>query len=246
MDRLLASLMFFTRLPLWRLRTVPSECFKKVVIYWSLAGWIIGGMMAAVYYLCTFFLSFELSWGVAIITRLLLTGAMHCDGLADFLDGFGGGTSRERILAIMKDSHIGTYGVIGLILYFILLWQVGTSLPPLSVVVLILCGNTWPRFISSQVINLLPYARKEEESKAKVVYDRMTVGEWCFALITGCVAIPLLPHEIMVALITPVVIAALLIWLMYRKIGGYTGDCCGALFTLTELSFYITVIAIWR
>ncbi len=245
MNRLLASLIFFTRLPFWRLKSVPSECFKKVVVYWALAGWFIGGVMAATYYIGIQFLSPGLSWGIAIIARLLITGAMHCDGLADFLDGFGGGTTRERILAIMKDSHIGTYGVIGLVLYFLLLWQVG-SLPPVLVVILILCGNTWPRFVSAQVINILPYARKEEESKAKVVYDRMSAGEWCFALITGCAAVPLLPVSLMWALLAPVIVAAALIWLMKKKIEGYTGDCCGALFTLTELGFYLTALAIWR
>lgn len=244
MDRLLASLMFFTRLPFWKLKTVPSECFKKVVVYWALAGWFIGGLMASVYYIAVQFLNPELSWGIAIITRLLITGAMHCDGLADFLDGFGGGTTRERILMIMKDSHIGTYGVIGLVLYFLLLWQVGT-LPPGLVIVLIFCGNTWPRFVSSQVINLLPYARKEEESKAKVIYDRMSIGEWCFSLITGCISIMMLPMDLLGALIAPPVIAVVLIWLMNRKIGGYTGDCCGALFTLTELGFYLTALALW-
>ena len=60
----------------------------------------------------------SLAWIIAIVTRLLITGCLHEDGFADFLDGFGGGTTRERVLAIMKDSHLGTYGVIGLIAYF--------------------------------------------------------------------------------------------------------------------------------
>lgn len=64
-----------------------------------------------------------------MITRLLITGCLHEDGLADFFDGFGGGTSRERILAIMKDSHIGSYGVIGLIFYFGLFYLLVSSLP---------------------------------------------------------------------------------------------------------------------
>src|SRR5574344_2931621 len=59
-----------------------------------------------------------------LFRSLLLTGALHEDGFADFCDGFGGGTDRGKILVIMKDSHIGTYGVIGLVLYFLLLWNV--------------------------------------------------------------------------------------------------------------------------
>ena len=66
---------------------------------------------------------------LAIIARLLLTGALHEDGLADFFDGMGGGTSRERILQIMKDSHIGTYGVLGLIMYFLFFYNAMQELP---------------------------------------------------------------------------------------------------------------------
>ena len=67
----------------------------------------------------------------AILVRLLLMGALHEDGLADFMDGFGGGgTDRQRILDIMKDSRIGTYGVLGLIVYEMMLFTTLFSLPP--------------------------------------------------------------------------------------------------------------------
>lgn len=64
----------------------------------------------------------SIAWLLAILSRLLITGCLHEDGLADFFDGFGGGTTKERTLAIMKDSQIGSYGVIGLIGYFLLLF----------------------------------------------------------------------------------------------------------------------------
>ena len=66
-----------------------------------------------------------------MLSRILLTGALHEDGLADFCDGFGGGTTRERILSIMKDSHIGTYGVIGLICYLGMFYLLIYRLPML-------------------------------------------------------------------------------------------------------------------
>ena len=77
--------------------------------------------MAATLYFGSMILPWAVSVIVAIAVRLLITGALHEDGLADFLDGFGGGGDRARILAIMKDSHIGTYGVLGLIIYMSLL-----------------------------------------------------------------------------------------------------------------------------
>lgn len=120
---LLAAFIFFTRLPFWRLKEVPSECFKHVVPYWPWVGWLTGGIMVIVLWTCAQFMPISLAWILAIITRLFATGCLHEDGLADFFDGFGGGTTRERTLAIMKDSHIGTYGVIGLIIYFLLMLE---------------------------------------------------------------------------------------------------------------------------
>ena len=126
---ILAAFIFFTRLPFWRIREVPAECFKHVVPYWPLSGWLTGGIMAGVLWLSAQILPFSVAVLLALAARLLITGALHEDGLADFFDGFGGGTNRERILSIMKDSHIGSYGVIGLIFYFLLLWSLLMSLP---------------------------------------------------------------------------------------------------------------------
>ena len=110
-DRLLAALMFFTRLPFWRIKQVDAACFKHVVDYWPFAGWLTGGTMALVYWLAAGWFPGSVAALLAVGTRILLTGALHEDGLADCCDGFGGGTSRDRILSIMKDSRIGTYGV---------------------------------------------------------------------------------------------------------------------------------------
>lgn len=243
---LLAAFIFFTRLPFWRIKDVPSDSFKYVVPYWPLVGWLTGGLMALTLWLCAHILPVTVAWIVAIVVRLLLTGALHEDGLADFLDGFGGGATREKVLSIMKDSHIGTYGVIGLIVYYLLLMQM-TVLPLEILCLLVLCGDCWAKFVASQITNLLPYARKEEESKSKVVYSRMRIWEICIALVAGVLpAILLLPMRFWIALLFPVLVLLLLYFLMKRKIGGYTGDCCGALFMLCELSFYIGGLIIWK
>lgn len=243
---LLAAFIFFTRLPFWRIKDVPSDSFKYVVPYWPLVGWLTGGLMALTLWLCAHILPVTVAWVVAIVVRLLLTGALHEDGLADFLDGFGGGATREKVLSIMKDSHIGTYGVIGLIVYYLLLMQM-TVLPLEILCLLVLCGDCWAKFVASQITNLLPYARKEEDSKSKVVYSRMRIWEICIALVAGVLpAILLLPMRFWIALLFPVPVLLLLYFLMKRKIGGYTGDCCGALFMLCELSFYIGGLIIWK
>lgn len=241
---LLAAFIFFTRLPFWRLCEVPGECFKHVVPYWPFVGWLTGGVTAGVLWLTAQVFPFPVAVLLTIVSRLLLTGALHEDGLADFLDGFGGGTTRERILAIMKDSHIGSYGVIGLILYFLLLWSSLLALPLSFACVALLTGDVWSKLVSSQVINWLPYARKAEESKAKVVYNRMSIGEFILGLICGSLPLILfLPIKYWIVASFPIITFILMYLIMRRKLQGYTGDCCGAIFLLSELSFYLGIVA---
>ena len=247
--RLLAALTFFTRLPFWRIRQIPADAFKRVVPFWPLTGWLTGFTIALVIWLASQVMPLTLAWILAIVARLLLTGCLHEDGLADFIDGFGGGNSRERRLTIMKDSHIGTYGVIGLIVYFVLILQLPSVISRDTLCMLVLCGDCWAKCCAAQLINLLPYARTEEEAKNKTVYERMN---WWEALI--CVAAGLLPAYIMIfvlhwlpvsfcwLMLAPVAVMFLLALLMKRKIQGYTGDCCGATFLLCELSLYLATL----
>ena len=238
---LLAAFIFFTRLPFWRLKEVPSECFKHVVPYWPWVGWLTGGLMAMVLGLGSQVMPVSLAWILAIVTRLLVTGALHEDGLADFFDGFGGGTTRERTLTIMKDSHIGTYGVIGLIVYFLLMLEL-RHLPVPVLCTLVVCGDCWGKLCASQLINFLPYARKEEDSKAKVIYNRMSGKELFFCIAGGVLPLLLLPSYLWVALVAPCLVLAFLIRMMKRRLQGYTGDCCGATFLMCEMAFYISAL----
>ncbi len=249
--RLLAALTFFTRLPFWRIREIPSEQFKRVVPLWPLVGWLTGGVTAGVLLLCSqvMQLPLTLAWILALLARLLLTGALHEDGLADFIDGFGGGNTRERTLAIMKDSHIGTYGVIGLIVYYALMLQLPTVLSSNALFFAVLCGDAWSKCCAAQLINLLPYARTEDSAKNKTVYQRMTVPELLLCLFFGLAPAFLLygwlPVPSRWTLLVPPVVMLLMAGLMKRRIQGYTGDCCGATFLLCELAFYLSTLMVF-
>ncbi|MBO6068373.1 MAG: adenosylcobinamide-GDP ribazoletransferase [Bacteroidales bacterium] len=247
--RLLAALTFFTRLPFWRIREIPAQAFKRVVPLWPLAGWLTGFVMALVLWLCSNVMPLTLAWIVALVARLLLTGCLHEDGLADFIDGFGGGSTRERTLAIMKDSHIGTYGVIGLIIYFAAMLQLPASISRDTLCVIVLCGDCWAKCCAAQLINLLPYARKEEEAKNRTVYDRMKWHEFLLCLLFGLAPAAVmtfwldwLPLSFFWLLAVPVAVMLLMALFMKRRLQGYTGDCCGATFLLCELSFYLSVL----
>lgn len=244
--RLLAALIFFTRLPFWRITDVPPVYFKRVVDYWPFVGWLTGGIMAGTLWITAQYWPMQVAVLVGLFSRLAVTGSLHEDGLADFCDGFGGGTSREKILAIMKDSHIGTYGVVGLILYFGLLWNLLVTLSLPLACAAIVSGDAWSKFCASQIINTLPYARKEEESKAKVVYDRMNKSTLLLVFLGGILPILLfLDMNYWWAALAPLLVFIALLSLMRKRLQGYTGDCCGATFLLCELSFYLVINLIY-
>ena len=237
-----AIIIFYTRLPLWRYVTVPSEYFKNIIYYWPVAGWLTASVMAGVLYASSLILPVSVAVVLALTSRLLLTGALHEDGLADFFDGFGGGTSKQRILEIMKDSHTGSFAVLGLILYYLLLFTLLSSLPVWIACVAILAGDPFCKALCALITVRLSYARTEAESKVKTVYNNIHPAFYVLLVVFGFVPILfLLPPFYYLAMVLPVLVFFVLTQLMKIKIQGYTGDCIGALFLLVELSFYLSV-----
>ena len=246
-DRIWAALIFFTRLPFWRLHQPPKACYETVVEHWPLVGWLTGGVMAATLYGASMVLPYQVAVLVAIAMRLLLTGALHEDGLADFLDGFGGGgNNRQRILDIMKDSHIGTYGVIGLVLYLLLLFFCLSSMSPEMAALAILAADPYAKMLTAQLVSMMPYARREEEAKAKVVYRKITLVSGISLAVQGLLPIGLFVWYMGIAWETLIFIPALVMYFLYlliwRRLHGYTGDCCGAVCLMVELSVYLTLM----
>lgn len=242
-DRIWAAFIFFTRLPLWRLHQPEKEVYKTVVEHWPLVGWLTGTTMAAVLYFGSMLFTYEIAILLAIITRLLVTGALHEDGLADFIDGFGGGgTDRQRILDIMKDSHIGTYGVISLILYFLLLFFTLHAMTPIDAAMTIAAVDPFAKMLSAQLIQMMPYARTEETAKNHTVYRRFDIKAGISLAIQGLLPISLYIYYMyaridwQLLIFIPAIVMYFLYMLIWRRLHGYTGDCCGALFLLTELA----------
>ena len=204
--------------------------------------------MAATLYVGSLYMPYMVAVVLAMIVRLLVTGALHEDGLADFLDGFGGGGSdRSRILSIMKDSHIGTYGVLGLLMYELLLITTLCSLSPELAALTILMADPFSKMVTAQLIMMMPYARNEEEAKNKTVYRKMNWQASISLAIQGL--LPVVAYvwltnvawELLVFI--PCLVMYLLYLLIWNKLRGYTGDCCGAVCLLVELTVYLVVLA---
>ena len=254
--RIVAAITFFTRLPLWRMMEVEPCYYKRIVPLWPLAGWITGGTMALVYWGATsLHCPPSVAVALALLSRILLTGALHEDGLADFCDGFGGGTNRERTLQIMKDSHIGTFGVLGLVGYCLLWWTVLETLMTRGMSPWVfLVTDTLAKYLASTIIYVLPYARPESESKNRYAYSYVSTAERIISFLLGIlplalclwVGVPGMPHWDSWAsgFGACFVLIFFLFWTMRRRIGGYTGDCCGATMLLVELTLYLSLICV--
>ena len=245
-DRPYAAFIYFTRLPFWRLHQPPKECYQSVVEWWPLTGWLTAGAMAATLYFGGRLFPPEVAVVLAIAVRLLVTGALHEDGLADFFDGFGGGgTDRQRVLDIMKDSRIGTYGVLALVLYMLTLYFALYSLTPEVAALSILAADPFSKMVASQLILMMPYARNEQTAKSRTVYRRPSTRAGVGLALQGLLPMALFLYLVAVpweyVIFVPAVVMYFLYLFIWRRLRGYTGDCCGAVCLLVELSVYLVV-----
>ena len=247
-DRIWAAFIFFTRLPLWRLHQPPNkEAYKSVVEHWPLVGWLTGSCMAAVLYFGCYVFPYEIAVILAILTRLLITGALHEDGLADFIDGFGGGGhNRQRILDIMKDSHIGTYGVIGLIVYFLLFFFALYTMEPADAALSVLMADPFAKMVTAQIVQMMPYARTEETAKNRTVYRKFNIATGIGLAVQGLLPMGFYIYYMndrtdwQLLVFLPALTMYMLYLLIWKRLRGYTGDCCGAIFLIVELVTLLT------
>lgn len=218
--------------------TLDTGHYRSAVSWLPMVGFITGGTMALVFYLSYEVLSLPLlgSLILSVASRLILTGAFHEDGLGDFFDGFGGGRDRGSILRIMKDSHVGSYAVIAYIIYYLLLFSLLMALPLHHIPWVMLLADVLGKCTGVGQIALLPYARREEESKTSVVYTHnQYLSALPLILVVGLMYYRGLSDTWYLAI---VLLTLLYLWSRYlrKKIGGYTGDTCGALILLAELT----------
>jgi len=237
------ALSFYTRLPI-ATNALDYSQLPQAAIYLPIIGWLVGGGVALAFYVSALLWSKVTAIIIALITGVLLTGGLHEDGFSDVCDGFGGGYDKARVLAIMKDSHIGVYGVFGLLLLLALKISVLSELPTENIPLILLAGHSVSRFAPLLLMHYYDYARIDNSKVAAAVYTPNT-KELLVAAVCACVPLLLLP-----ALCSLAVISVLLFnhWLgryFYRHIGGYTGDCLGASQQIAEIIFYLTVSSLW-
>jgi len=238
---LAAAVIFFTRVPL-RLRGGPAAADLARAATWLPAiGWLAGAVAAGVWWLAALVWPPAVAAGVSLAATLLLTGALHEDGWADVCDGFGGGATRERVLEIMRDSRIGAFGAIGLVVMLGLKWRATAALPPSILPMTLIAGHALSRAAAVSLMATMDYAR--ETGKAKPLAVRLGAGRLAIALGCGVLPLTMLPARFWWAAVAVLAVRLLLARWFACRIGGYTGDALGAAQQLGELAFYLTVLA---
>jgi adenosylcobinamide-GDP ribazoletransferase len=236
----LNAVRFYTRIPVPSAIPYSEELLNRSTRYFPLIGLLVGGIGAGTYLLLTRILPEPLVLLLSMLTTIYATGAFHEDGFADFCDGFGGGYTKEKILTIMKDSRIGTYGSIGLVGMLATKFLSLQSLHGVSVALVLLAAHPISRLMPVLVIFTTNYSREDASSKSKPIGKKGKTSDLVFAIIFGLILLTQLPWHYTICVL-PCMLLLTLFFRNYivRKIDGYTGDCLGALQQLSEVLFYL-------
>lgn len=238
---LFTALCFFTRLPLIRWAGNSEQDLNHSVRYFPLVGLIVGSIAALSWWLSAQLLPHPVAIIISMISTILVTGGFHEDGLADCCDGLGGGWSQQQILTIMKDSRIGSYGSLALIMALLLKFASLQAIAPTLLPLILITAHGLSRLASVLLIASLSYVK--ETGKAKPLAQHISPGELLIAVASGLLPLTLLPFPLLAALI-PVLLGWLYFQrLLHKQIGGYTGDCLGAMQQIAELCFYLGILA---
>jgi adenosylcobinamide-GDP ribazoletransferase len=241
------AVRFFTRLPVPAWVGHSSEALNRSARYFPAVGLLIGGIGGLIYVGATYLWPQPVAVLLSMAATIYATGAFHEDGLADTVDGLGGGWEKPRILEIMKDSRVGSYGVVAMALALLGKFTLLNSLDGALVPCALLAGHAVSRFCSTALLATMDYVREDVLAKAKPLATRISGGEMLVALLFAGVSLAWLPTE--KALAGCVLAALATLWLaakFRRWLGGYTGDCLGATQQVSEIAFYLGLLAVWR
>ena len=249
---LLIALQFLTRVPVPRWVGWRPEWLHHSARHFPAVGLIVGSAAALVLWAAA------LLWpaGVAVLLSMAatvwLTGAFHEDGLADTCDGLGGAVNRERALEIMKDSRLGSYGAVALLLVLALKAAALHGLATrdlLATLAALPLAHAWSRTATVVLLRVLPYGGGAEHAKAKPMAQQVDGTGLAVALmwaaLAAAAAAPYLPAVALAAAAAAVI--AVTLWMarwLHRRLNGYTGDALGATQQFSELAVYLALLAV--
>ena len=241
------AVRFLTRLPVPAVAIYSPQQEAAAVRYYPLVGALIGGLCAGVFMLADIRFSGPLAVLLAVAAGLAVTGAFHEDGLADTLDGIGAAANdRHRAIEIMRDSRLGTYGTVALVIALGIKVAALSSLAPSTVCVALVAGHGLSRFSSVLVMQTGRYVHESgvatEVSKRLRAVGLLVVLLTVAALVAGLAAY-LSPLAAILALAGLTAGHVLMRLYFEPRLGGYTGDALGAVQQASEIGLYLGLAA---
>ncbi|HCN18350.1 MULTISPECIES: adenosylcobinamide-GDP ribazoletransferase [Psychrobacter] len=252
---LLVAMQFLTRLPVPSFSSYDPQWLHQSSRHFPAVGLLIGLLCAGVFWLGSVLFTPLVAAVISTVFGIRLTGAFHEDGLADSCDGLGGGLTRERTLTIMKDSRLGTYGVLGLVSALLLKVTLLASMPPSVAIIALIIGHTASRLLCISLLALLPYGGEIEHAKAKPMAQQLTPLQGLLSsgwlLLAGVLVTLIFPYTVqqigvgqwLLALLLALIATDYMRRLLRRRLDGYTGDGLGATQQLSEVAIYIGLAA---
>jgi adenosylcobinamide-GDP ribazoletransferase len=242
----LIALQFLTRIPIGSVGAWPPDWLARAAKYMPLVGALIGAVAGAAVLASALFFPEPLPIVIGLATAIAVTGALHEDGLADTVDAFGGGKNREHCLEIMKDSRIGTYGTLALIVVLALKGAALLSLDPLSAACVFIAAHSGARLGTVLTLWTLSYAGDGGSAKVSRPASELTLPELAIAIVLGLTPGLLLlkPATFFVSAAFAFVAATAMALMARRRVGGYTGDVLGAIEQAYETTFFVFAAAI--
>ena len=243
----LHALRFMTILPIGSSDAPEADWLTRASKYFPAVGIVVGLASAAVFAIASRYWPGFVPAVLAVATSVLLTGALHEDGLADTADGLGGGRSRDARLAIMKDSRIGTYGTLALVFSVALRIAALALMTPSFAWAALVAAHAGGRGAATWAMTTLPYAG--DPAATRITYSQTALDRpaaMTALLMTLAALLPALlkaPSALFAGLVLGVLGVLIVVALGRRLIGGYTGDVLGAVEQVSEISLLLGLAA---
>ena len=236
-DDFLVAAQFLTRFPVPRVRFDPDS-LSRAAKFFPVVGLIIGLGASVLQRIAAPHLSHPLVALLVLTFLVLITSGLHENGLADTADGFGGGWNREQVLTILRDSRIGSFGALALVLSVLARFLLLSSLPVNRFTAFIVSAHVLCRWTTLPLSYFLAPARESDGQGARIAQKISPASLLICTLLSFAIVFYFMRTEFWIPVLVAPVITALSGQYYSRRIGGVTGDCFGATNQLTEIAVY--------
>jgi adenosylcobinamide-GDP ribazoletransferase len=236
-EELLIAFQFLTRLPILPIPYQPDS-LSSAAKFFPVVGLVIGIGASVLQRILTPHLNRALVALLILTFLVLTTGGLHEDGLADTVDACGGGWNREQVLTILRDSRIGSFGALALVLSVLARVLLLSLLPVTRFTALVVSAQVLCRWTALPLSYFLPSARASDGQGARIAQKISATSLLIGTLLSFAIVLYLMRREFWIPVLAALAITALSGLYYFRRIGGVTGDCFGATNQLTEIAVY--------